>query len=46
LRLFIEAQAAPPTGGRNPEAHFRGQKRSNATHASTTDPDARLYPFG
>jgi hypothetical protein len=31
-----------PTAGRNREAHFRGQKRSNATHASTTDPDARL----
>jgi hypothetical protein len=23
--------------------NFRGQKRSNRTHASTTDPDARLY---
>lgn len=28
---------------RNGEADFRGEKRSNATHASTTDPDARLY---
>ena len=28
---------------RNAEVDFRGQKRSNATHASTTDPDARLY---
>lgn len=28
--------------GRNVEADFRGQKRSNETHASTTDPDARL----
>ena len=27
----------------NAEADFRGEKRSNATHASTTDPDARLY---
>ena len=27
---------------RNAEADFRGEKRSNATHASTTDPDARL----
>lgn len=25
---------------------FRGQKRSNETHASTTDPDARLYRKG
>lgn len=37
---------SPPMGGRNPEAHFRGEKRSNATHASTTDPDARLYRKG
>ncbi len=28
---------------RNPEADFRDEKRSNATHVSTTDPDARLY---
>lgn len=30
-------------GGRNGERDFRGEKRSNETHASTTDPDARLY---
>lgn len=29
--------------GRNIEVNFKGQKRSNDTHASTTDPDARLY---
>ena len=28
---------------RNVEVDFRGEKRSNATHASTTDPDVRLY---
>jgi transposase len=34
----------PPSGsGRNAERNFRNEKRSNATHASTTDPDARLY---
>jgi hypothetical protein len=33
----------PPMGGRNPDANFRGAQRSNATHVSTTDPDARLY---
>jgi transposase len=33
----------PPSSGRNAERDFRGQKRSNETHASTTDPDARLY---
>jgi transposase len=32
--------------GRNAPADFRGQKRSNATHRSTTDPDARLYRKG
>lgn len=36
----------PSDGGRNAEADFRGEKRSNATHASTTDPDARLYRKG
>ena len=29
--------------GRNIEVNFKGKKRSNDTHASTTDPDARLY---
>jgi IS5 family transposase len=34
----------PPTGpGRNAERNFHGETRSNDTHASTTDPDARLY---
>jgi len=37
---------APPDGGRNPDADFRGETRSNATHASTTDPDAKLYRKG
>ena len=36
----------PADGGRNTEANFHGQKRSNETHASTTDPDARLYKKG
>ena len=26
--------------------HFHNEKRSNETHASTTDPDARLYREG
>ncbi|MGO7443016.1 IS5/IS1182 family transposase, partial [Rhizobium ruizarguesonis] len=33
----------PPEGGRNGERDFRKEKRSNEKHASTTDPDARLY---
>jgi len=32
-----------PRQSRNAEVDFRGEKRSNATHASTTDPAARLY---
>jgi transposase len=35
-----------PGGGRNASADFRGEKRSNQTHRSTTDPDARLYRKG
>ena len=45
------AQTSPETApittekprDRNTEVDFRGQKRSNATHASVTDPEARLY---
>jgi transposase len=37
----------PPTsGGRNADVDFKGQKRSNETHESTTDPEARLYRKG
>ena len=32
----------PPGPGRNSERNFRKDKRSNETHASTSDPDARL----
>jgi transposase len=32
----------PPAPGRNGERNFHKEKRSNKTHASTTDPDARL----
>jgi transposase len=38
--------AAPADKGRNAEVDFHGQKRSNETHASVTDPDARLYRKG
>ena len=31
-----------PPAGRNTEVDFHGQKRSNTTHTSTTDPEARL----
>jgi hypothetical protein len=32
--------------GRNPEVDFRGQERKNDTHASRTDPEARLFRKG
>lgn len=32
----------PPDDPGNPTVNFHGEKRSNATHESTTDPDARL----
>jgi len=35
--------APPPDDPGNPTVDFHGAKRTNATHASTTDPDARLY---
>jgi transposase len=43
-----DGSGEPPAsgGGRNGEADFHGQRRSNETHASTTDPEARLYRKG
>ncbi len=41
-----DGSAPPPDAGRNAEQDFHGQKRSNDTHASMTDPDARLYRKG
>jgi transposase len=32
-----------PPAGRNSEVQWHGEKRTNDTHASTTDPEARLY---
>jgi transposase len=36
----------PPDDAGNPTVNFRGDKRSNETHASKTDPDARLARKG
>jgi transposase len=33
-------------GGRNPDVNFRGQRRKNDTHRSTTDPEAMLARKG
>ena len=46
-----DGSGPPPDGGarhpgRNGERDFHGQRRSNDTHQSTTDPDARLYRKG
>lgn len=39
----VETPAAPSS---NDGARFKGERRSNATHESSTDPDARLYRKG
>jgi transposase len=36
----------PPADPSNPTINFHGERRSNATHASTTDPEARLARKG
>jgi transposase len=41
-----DGSGEPPAPGRNGERDFHGEKRSNATHASTTDPEARLFRKG
>lgn len=43
-----DGSGASPSGGggRNAELDFHGERRTNETHASTTDPDARLYRKG
>lgn len=47
----VSERKSPPSDGpgggvgsssSNPEVNFRGEKRSNVTHRSVTDPDARL----
>jgi hypothetical protein len=42
----VAPASAAPEAGSNAEVDFHGQKRSNATHASVTDPEARLYRKG
>jgi hypothetical protein len=48
LKSFRPKDTPPPEGGggRNPEVDFHGEKRLNQTHASTTDPEARLGKRG
>jgi len=48
LRPLEESEDEPPPagGGRNPDVDWRGERRGNATHRSTTDPEARLARKG
>jgi transposase len=41
-----DAVAPPPDDPGNPTVDFHGERRSNETHASTTDPEARLARKG
>ena len=41
-----DGSGEPPGLGRNGERDFHGERRTNDTHASTTDPDARLFRKG
>jgi transposase len=36
----------PPSPGRNGERNFHGERRTNDTHESTTDPEAKLFRKG
>ena len=47
MLVLMAINSWPPAGsGRNAEVDFRGEKRSNDTHISTSDPDAMLYRKG
>src|ERR1019366_10532656 len=41
-----EDDTKPPDDPGNPTVNFHGEKRSNETHVSTTDPDAKLMRKG
>src|SRR4051812_31736489 len=41
-----KGQGEPPDDSGNPSVDFRGEKRSNATHESKTDPEAKLARKG
>lgn len=47
-KSFRRREGAPPADDDpgNPSVRFHGERRRNATHASTTDPDARLWKKG
>jgi transposase len=41
-----DGSGEPPAPGRNGERDFHGERRANDTHASTTDPEAKLFRKG
>jgi transposase len=41
-----EGEEPPASGGRNPDVDFHGERRGNASHRSSTDPEARLARKG
>ena len=41
-----DGSGEPPAPGRNGERDFHGERRTNDTHASTTDPEAKLFRKG
>ena len=47
-KSFVRKDGGGPDrpAGRNPEVDFKGEKRSNKTHESSTDPEARLFKKG
>jgi hypothetical protein len=52
MKSFVSKDGGDPpsnkgqSGGRNAERNFHGEKRTNDTHSSITDPDARLFRKG
>jgi hypothetical protein len=48
MKSFVakDGSGEPPSSGRNGERDFHGERRSNETHASTTDREAKLYKKG
>jgi transposase len=48
MKSFVpkDGSGEPPAPGRNGTRNFHKEKRSNATHASKTDPDAQLFRKG
>ena len=48
MKSFVakDGSGDPPSPGRNGERDFHGEKRRNETHASTSEPEAKLHKKG